>query len=66
MRTNYSQLNLHNNYEAPHDPDDNSRTKIYTALIVGTKCEAGELQQTNKFKLYEKEFIWRQNIKFRL
>lgn len=66
MLPNYSQAKLHDNYEASSDPDDSSRTKTYTALVLGTKCTAGELHQTPKVKLYNKEFIWTQNTQFRV
>jgi phage-related protein len=66
MLPNYSPAKLHNNYEALRDPGENSRTKTYTALVLGTKCMTVELHQTPKFKLSNKEFIWTQNTQFRV
>jgi hypothetical protein len=57
---------LHDNYEALSDPDSNSRTKTCTALLLGTKCMAGELHQTPEVKLSNGEFIWTQNTQFRI
>jgi len=51
MLPNYSQAKLHDNYAAPSDPDENSGTKTYKALVLGTKCMTGELRQTPKVKL---------------
>jgi hypothetical protein len=66
MLRNYSQAKLNDNYEAPSDPDENSGTKIYTALVFDTKYMTGELYQAPKFKLSNKEIIWTQNIQFRV
>jgi hypothetical protein len=66
MLPNYSQAKLHDNYEAPSDPDGNSGTKPYTALVLGTKYMTGELHQTPKVKLSNKKIIWTQNIQFQV
>jgi len=66
MLPNYSQAKLHDNYEAPSDPDENSGTKTYTALELDTIYMTGELHQTPKVKLSNKEFIWTQNTQFRV
>jgi hypothetical protein len=46
MLPNYRQAKLHDNYEAPSDPDEKSRTKTYTALVLDTKYMTGKLHQT--------------------
>jgi hypothetical protein len=66
MLPNYRQAKLHDNYEAPSDPNENSGTKSYTALVLGTKCMIGELHQTPKVKLSNKEFIWTKKTQFRV
>ena len=66
MPPNYRQAKLHDKYEAPSYPDDSSRTKTYTALVLGTKCTAGELHQTPRFKLSNKEFNLTQNTQYRV
>jgi hypothetical protein len=66
MLPNYSQAKLHDNYAAPSDPDENSGTKTYTALVLGTKCMTVGLRPTPKVKLSNKEIIWTQNTQFRV
>jgi len=66
MLPNYSHAKLHDNYEALSDPDRNSGTKKYAALLLGTKCMDGELHQTPKDKLSNEEFIWTRNTQFRV